>query len=131
MQRRIGPLAPDAESSPGIDLSGAPDCLCVYRLACPKSITLQKNARRAGLYPHTPHPAKENAEPPKAVRSGGLDVVDVERWRLRSAQEDDEEFAPFITLLERGERKLRSSYDRSLAESTLMAVSDCEIVDGL
>ena len=58
-------------------------------------------------------------------------MVDVERWRLRAAQEDDEEFAPFITLLERGERALRGSYDRSLAESTLMAVSDFEIVDGL
>ena len=84
------PLTPDA-NCPGIDLSGAPDCLCVYRLSCPKSITLQKSARRAGLYPHTPRPVSKDADPPKAVRAGGLEVVDVERWRLRSAQEEDEE----------------------------------------
>ena len=54
------PLAPDA-SCPGIDLTGAPDCLCVYRLSCPKSITLQKNAKRAGLYPYTPQSANDRA----------------------------------------------------------------------
>ena len=78
-----------------------------------------------------PPAAAKSAEAPKTVRSGALDVVDVERWRLRAAQEEDEEFAPFITLLERGERTLRGSYDRSTAESTLMAVGDYEAVDGL
>ena len=120
------PSAPDA-SLLGIDLTGAPDCLCVYRSACSKSITLQKNAKRAGLYPYTPQHAKDNGDPPKTVRSGGLDVVDVERWRLRAAQEEDEEFAPYITLLERGERALRGSYDRSSAESTLMSADGFEI----
>ena len=74
------PAAPDA-SRLGIDLTGAPDCLCVYRLACSKSITVQKNAKRAGLYPYTPQPAKDNGDPPKTVRSGALGVVDVERCR--------------------------------------------------
>ena len=47
------PVAPNPEGVPGLGISGAPDFLCVYRLATHKSVTLQKNARRAGLYPYT------------------------------------------------------------------------------
>ena len=97
-------------------MTGTPSFLCVYRLGSQKSMTLQKSARRAGLYPYVPPVVAKNAEAPKTVRSGALDVVDVERWRLRAAQEEDEEFAPFITLLERGERTLRGSHDRSTSK---------------
>ena len=83
------------------------------------------------MYPYTPPTSTKSADAPKTIRSGALDVVDVERWRLRAAQEEDEEFVPFITLLERGERTLRGSYDRSTSEATLMAVKDYEMVDGL
>ena len=103
----------------------------MYRLASPKSVTLQKSAKRAGLYPYGPPSAPKSSDAPKAVRSGALDTVDVERWRLRAAQEEDEEFAPFITLLERGERTLRGSYDRTTSEAALMVVQDYEIADGL
>ena len=112
-------------------ISGAPSFLCVYRLASHKSKTLVKGAKRAGLYPYQPPTPTKNAEAPGTVRSGALDAIDVERWRLRAAQEEDEEFSPLITLLERGERTLRNSHDRSTSESTLMSVMDYEMVDGL
>ena len=109
----------DPAPSPGLEVSGAPCFLCVYRLASQKSNALLKSARRAGLYPHIPPIAAKSADAPKTVRSGALDV---ERWRLRAAQEEDEEFAPFITLLGRGERTLHGSHDRSMSEATLTAV---------
>ena len=90
-----GSLAADAK--PTVALSGAPDCLCVHRLATKKSITLIKSARRAGLYPYNLPDVGKVADTPRTVRSPeALDVVDVEHWRLRTAQEEDEEMNPFI-----------------------------------
>ena len=37
---------------PSVAVTGAPDCLCVYRLATKKPSGLLKAARRAGLYPY-------------------------------------------------------------------------------
>ena len=92
-------MAPGADISPGLEVSGASSFLYVHRLGLQGSVTLQKNARRAGLYPYVPPIAAKSAEAPRTFRSGALDVVDVERWRLRAAQEEDEEFVPFITLV--------------------------------
>ena len=49
----------------------------MYRLGSLKSTSLQKSAKRAGLYPYVPPTAAKNAEAPKTIRSGALDVVDV------------------------------------------------------
>ena len=86
----------------------------MYRLATKKPSSLIKAARRAGLYPYSLTEAPKDAEAPKTVRGlEALDVVDVERWRLRAAQEEDEEMNPFIVLLERDEQTLGRSFDRS------------------
>ena len=44
---RDGPrLAPDAEVRPGLETSGTPSFLCVYRLVSQKSTALRKSAKR-------------------------------------------------------------------------------------
>ena len=56
---------------------------------------------------------------------------DIERWRLKTHQDQDDDFAPMICLLEEGEPALWKKYDRRTAMLTCRDQTRFEIVNGL
>ena len=60
-----------------------------------------------------------------------MDLLDVERWRLRQAQESDEEVAPYLVYLEHGERELRRRWSHKEAELVLAERGHFDVVSFL
>ena len=58
-------------------------------------------------------------------------MLEVERWRLRQAQEADGEIAPFLTFFEYGERELRKKWSRKEAGIVKADLVSYELRDGL
>lgn len=109
--------------------------LIFYKIGRPKPKGILAEARRAGLWAHQPDEAPramaEWTGAPTEIREDLLDIVDLERWRLRAAQDDDPDANPLIKLLEGGERELRKVMDKKAAELTLRHQSEYSMKDGL
>jgi hypothetical protein len=68
----------------------------------------------------------EYGEP--VLRTGALEV---ERWRIRSLQEEDPELNPYIVLYEKGATELRKLYGQKTAELTMRHQEDFKMSDGI
>ena len=99
-----------------------------YQLNGRKSKAAMKEANRAGLTPHQPDEmvTPEYGEP--VLRTGALEV---ERWRIRSLQEEDPELNPYIVLYEKGATELRKLYGQKTAELTMRHQEDFKMSDGI
>ena len=106
--------------------------LYIYRLGQRKSQVELAEARQAGLYPWQPPQNHEHStDTSPEVRSGSMGVIDIERWRLRAGQEEDEELAPFLVCLEHGELAMRKTCNRKTAELMVQELDEYEVAQGL
>ena len=108
-----------------LSLKGEGTILVLYRLKQIKTMDNWNKAKRAGIYPYYPTATNQRKQGvPSSSRSGPLGVVEIERWRLRQGQEEDQELAPYLCALEKGEHALRRKYERSLAEQVIQDIGD-------
>ena len=115
--------------------AGAPVVVvCFYRYNYGKPRAIREALQRAGFYPW--HPAKRAVSdkagiPEKQPQREKQDILDVERWRLRVAQEQDEDCEPYITYLERGEHQVRRIRGVKQYELVRRGIQDYHMVNGL
>lgn len=107
-----------------------------YKLGPRKPKAVLEEARRAGLWAYQPEETPLTTRTgqtgaPTEIRTDLFDIIDLERWRLRSAQDEDEDAKHFIKLLEVGERELRKTTDRKTAELTLRHQDEYRMENGL
>lgn len=104
--------------------------ISMYRLRNRKPYAVIASAKRAGLCPHQPDVDPPARGSPESLRRGSLSILEVERWRLRAAQED-EECGVLLSRMEKGENANKRKYERSAVELALREHKEYCIQDGL
>ena len=118
--------------------SGSAVVAIFYRYASRKPDTIIEEARRCGFYPWQPKErqmqAPSGAPQEEDILPGGvLGSLAVERYRLRAAQEADEQTMPHLVLQEQGVQETRRKYGRQQTDVLVKEVDthNYTVVDGL